>query len=94
MAGFAHRGRHGPGVPENNLAAFRAAIADGAGIECDLRLSCYGFALIFHDSSLERMCGIPAETEATKAAALLACHLQTLTSVFRGWARYSIWRVR
>lgn len=74
-AGFAHRGRHRPGVPENSVAAFRAAIADGAGIECDLRLSCDGFAMVFHDSSLERMCGIPAETEATKAAALLALPL-------------------
>lgn len=74
-AGFAHRGRHGPGIPENSFAAFRAAIADGAGIECDLRLSCDGFAMIFHDSSLDRMCGLPGETEATKAAALLALPL-------------------
>jgi glycerophosphoryl diester phosphodiesterase len=57
------------------VAAFRAAIADGAGIECDLRLSCDGFVMIFHDSSLDRMCGIAGETEACKAAALLALPL-------------------
>ena len=38
-AGFAHRGLHGPGAPENSMAAFRAGIAAGAGIECDVRLS-------------------------------------------------------
>src|SRR6478672_5913611 len=74
-AGFAHRGRHGPGVPENSLAAFRAAIAAGAGIECDLRLSCDGFAMVFHDSRLERMCGVAGETEASRAAGLMAIPL-------------------
>lgn len=57
------------------MAAFRAAIVDGAGIECDLRLSCDGFAMVFHDSSLTRMCGVAGETEATKAAALMALPL-------------------
>ena len=36
---FAHRGLHGPDTgPENSLAAFEAAVAQGYGIECDLRL--------------------------------------------------------
>lgn len=74
-AGFAHRGRHSPGVPENSLAAFRAAIAAGAGVECDLRLSRDGFAMIFHDSSLQRMCGIVAETESVHAATLMSLPL-------------------
>ncbi|WP_338502285.1 glycerophosphodiester phosphodiesterase family protein [Sphingomonas kaistensis] len=74
-AGFAHRGRHGPGVPENSLAAFRAAIAAGAGIECDLRLSSDGSAMIHHDSTLERMCGISAQTESLPAASLMALPL-------------------
>lgn len=69
-AGFAHRGLHGPGVPENSMAAFRAAIVPGAGIECDLRLSCDGFAMIFHDSDLQRLCGVGVETESLPAAAL------------------------
>lgn len=74
-AGFAHRGRHGAGVPENSMAAFREAVAAGAGIECDLRLSCDGFPVVFHDSTLERLCGIAAETESAKAAALMALPL-------------------
>jgi glycerophosphoryl diester phosphodiesterase len=53
------------------MAAFRAAIAAGAGIECDLRLSRDGFAIVFHDSSLERMCAVAAETESVHAATLM-----------------------
>ena len=57
--GFAHRGLHGPGVPENSIAAFEAAIAAGAGIECDLRLSADGVPIVFHDRDAVRMCGDP-----------------------------------
>jgi glycerophosphoryl diester phosphodiesterase len=74
-AGFAHRGLHGPGVPENSMAAFKAAIAAGAGIECDLRLSRDGFAMVFHDSDLTRLCGAAVETESLHAAALMALPL-------------------
>jgi glycerophosphoryl diester phosphodiesterase len=35
---YAHRGLHGPGVPENSLAA-DAAVARGFGIECDVQRS-------------------------------------------------------
>ncbi|MEO7504083.1 MAG: glycerophosphodiester phosphodiesterase family protein [Sphingomicrobium sp.] len=56
-AGFAHRGLHGAGVPENSMAAFDAAIALGAGIECDLRLTADGVLLIFHDRDGARLCG-------------------------------------
>lgn len=57
--GFAHRGLHGPGVPENSLAAFEAAIAAGAGIECDLRLTADGVPIVFHDRDALRLCGDP-----------------------------------
>jgi len=69
-AGFAHRGLHGPGVPENSLAAFRAAIAAGAGIECDVRLSADGEAMVFHDRDLRRLCGCDWQAETTRAEAL------------------------
>ena len=36
---IAHRGLHRPGLPENSMAAFRAAIANGYGIECDIQRS-------------------------------------------------------
>lgn len=52
---FAHRGLHGPGVPENSLAAFRAAIARGLGIECDVQRTGDGQAMVFHDWTLERL---------------------------------------
>ena len=53
------------------MAAFRAAIDADVGIECDLRLSRDGFAIMFHDSSLERLCGVDVETESLHAAALM-----------------------
>ena len=74
-AGFAHRGLHGPGVCENSMASFRAAIDADVGIECDLRLSRDGFAMVLHDSSLERLCGIPVEAESLHAAALMQFRL-------------------
>lgn len=74
-AGFAHRGLHGPGVPENSLAAFRAAVDLGAGIECDLRLSHDGFPMVFHDQALDRMCGIEADLSAQFATSLMAMRL-------------------
>jgi len=54
---FAHRGLHDTGVPENSLAAFRAAIAADLGIECDIRKSSDGRAMVFHDAGLERLTG-------------------------------------
>ena len=68
--GFAHRGLHGPGVPENSLAAFRAAIDIGAGIECDVRLSGDGEVMVFHDHDLRRMCASALAVEATRAGIL------------------------
>jgi len=68
--GFAHRGLHGRGVPENSLAAFRAAIDAGAGIECDVRLSSDGKVVIFHDHDLRRLCASALAVEATTAGAL------------------------
>jgi glycerophosphoryl diester phosphodiesterase len=52
---FAHRGLHGPGRPENSLAAFRAAIDAGHGIELDVRPSRDGQAIVFHDAELDRL---------------------------------------
>src|SRR5687767_5976352 len=52
---FAHRGLHGPGVPENSRAAFEAAIREGHGIELDVQASIAGFAFVFHDEKLDRL---------------------------------------
>jgi glycerophosphoryl diester phosphodiesterase len=54
----AHRGLWSPaGAPENSLAAFQAACAGGYGIELDVQITRDGEAVVFHDASLERMCG-------------------------------------
>ena len=68
--GFAHRGLHGPGVPENSLAAFRAAVDAGAGIECDVRLSGDGHVMVFHDHDLRRLCASALAVESASAASL------------------------
>ncbi len=68
--GFAHRGLHGPAAPENSLAAFRAAIAFGAGIECDVRLSGDGQVMVFHDHDLRRLCASALAVEAAPAEIL------------------------
>ena len=49
MIVYAHRGLHARGVPENTMAAFRAAAAQGYGIETDLRTDADGRLLLFHD---------------------------------------------
>lgn len=54
---FAHRGLHGGDVPENSRAAFRAAMAAGEGIECDVQLSRDGRLFVFHDATLDRLTG-------------------------------------
>lgn len=55
---IAHRGLHGApggGAVENTMAAFRAAIAAGYGIECDLRPARGGLPVVFHDETLDRL---------------------------------------
>lgn len=74
-AGFAHRGLHGPGVPENSMAAFRAALDAGAGIECDVRLSGDGEVMVFHDHDLRRLCASALAVESATAQILSAQRL-------------------
>lgn len=68
--GFAHRGLHGSGRPENSLRAFAAAIEAGAGIECDLRLTADNRILVFHDADARRLCGSLAVIGRSRAADL------------------------
>lgn len=55
--GYAHRGLHGNGVPENSMLAFRKALEGGYGIEFDVHLMKDGNLAIIHDSSLMRTAG-------------------------------------
>jgi glycerophosphoryl diester phosphodiesterase len=54
---FAHRGLHGRGVPENSLAAFQKAREKGLGVELDVRFTSDKKVVVFHDDTLERLCG-------------------------------------
>jgi len=56
---YAHRGLHDAILPENSLAAFDAAAAAGYGIELDVQVSADGQAMVFHDTTLKRLCGRP-----------------------------------
>ncbi len=57
------------------MAAFRAALDAGVGIECDVRLSRDHVPILFHDPSLERLCGTKVETGSLNAAALMRFRL-------------------
>ena len=62
---FAHRGYHNKEklIPENSMAAFRAAVAHGYGIELDIHITRDGKVVVFHDDTLERMCGEHSKVE-------------------------------
>lgn len=54
---YAHRGLHSKGVPENSLAAFRAAVDHGYGAEFDVHLLKDGGLAVIHDAKLLRTTG-------------------------------------
>lgn len=54
---YAHRGLHDAEKPENSMAAFRAALEHGYGIELDIHLMKDGNLAVIHDSSLKRTAG-------------------------------------
>lgn len=58
---YAHRGLfdNQSEAPENSLAAFRKAVEAGYGIEFDVQLSKDNKLVVFHDDTLQRMCGVP-----------------------------------
>ncbi|WP_435200250.1 glycerophosphodiester phosphodiesterase family protein [Qipengyuania sp. 902] len=71
---YAHRGLHGAGRIENSASAFRAAIAAGFGIECDIQRSADDVAMVFHDWDFTRLIGRPE-----KSASLTAAEWKTLS---------------
>lgn len=74
---FAHRALHDrkAGRPENSPAAFRAAIAAGYGIECDIQPSADGVPMVFHDYDLRRLTGVPGHIRGRSAPELGATRL-------------------
>ncbi len=69
---LAHRALHdrAGGRPENSAAAFRAAIAAGYGIECDIQPSADGVPMVFHDYDTRRLTGEPGRVASRSAAEL------------------------
>ena len=63
---FAHRGLHkrDKSVPENSLPAFERAAREGYGIELDVQLSKDGQVVVFHDDTLDRVCGVHGRVDA------------------------------
>ena len=60
---YAHRGLHGPRAPENSMAAFKAALIRGYGIEFDVHLMKDGTLAVIHDASLKRTAGVDVNIE-------------------------------
>ncbi|MBR3973486.1 MAG: glycerophosphodiester phosphodiesterase [Oscillospiraceae bacterium] len=54
---YAHRGFHNETRPENSMAAFRAALDQGYGIELDIHLIKDGNLAVMHDCDLKRTTG-------------------------------------
>lgn len=73
---YAHRGLHGQGVPENSMAAFRAALEGGYGIELDVHLLKDGNLAIMHDSDLLRTTGCQGKIEDLTTSQLQNYHLE------------------
>lgn len=71
---IAHRGLHdtAAGVLENCPKAFEAAIAGNYAIECDVQPTSDGEAIVFHDSTLERLTTSSGRVDARTAADLKA----------------------
>ena len=70
---FAHRGLHSrdKAVPENSLEAFRLAAEAGYGIELDVQLSKDGQVVVFHDNTLDRVCGVHGRVQAESSGIIL-----------------------
>lgn len=67
---YAHRGLHDEEKPENSMAAFRAALEAGYGIELDIHLMKDGQLAVIHDASLSRVAGKDVKIEELTAEQL------------------------
>jgi glycerophosphoryl diester phosphodiesterase len=67
-----HRGASA-GAPENTLAAFRLALAQGAdGVELDVRRCRTGEVVVLHDADASRVAGVPLRVDDASLAELRA----------------------
>jgi len=72
---YAHRGLWGGDIPENSLRAFEAAAREGVGCELDVRVTADRKLVVFHDATLERMCGRAERVDALSFLDLRKLHL-------------------
>lgn len=74
---IAHRGFHDADARylENTVAAAEAAISRGFAVECDLRVTADGEAMVFHDESLDRLTGRAGRVDQTTGADIAATPL-------------------
>lgn len=78
---YAHRGlwnTNEPGAenrPENSLAAFRAAVEKGYGIELDVHQTSDGHLVVHHDDWLTRLTGTGIQIAKSTLDEVRACHL-------------------
>ncbi|MBS1664776.1 MAG: glycerophosphodiester phosphodiesterase [Bacteroidetes bacterium] len=91
---IAHRGLHSPTVPENSLAAFKAAMDNQYAIELDVQVIADHEVVVFHDDNIQRMCGTSKPVDTLVRQDLGFCVLKSgaqnrqetiplLTEVFR-----------
>lgn len=72
---YAHRGLHSEGIPENSLAAFKAAKEAGYGVELDVHMAADGALVVIHDSTLNRVTGEAGTVEDMTLEQLRHCRL-------------------
>ena len=59
LMNYTHRGLYNnEDLPENSLGAFGNAVNNRYGIELDIQLSKDNIPMVFHDSTLKRICGV------------------------------------
>ena len=76
---YAHRGAS-QDFPEMTMAAYEEAVKQGAdGLECDLRLSKDGVAVLWHDADLQRCANNKAVVSGSSYARLKEIYPQILT---------------
>lgn len=73
----AHRGLHdiNKGVPENSILSYKNAIDNGFAIEIDIHITKDGQVAVFHDDTLNRVCGIDKKISEMTYEELKSCRL-------------------
>ena len=84
---IAHRGLYSEdqSIPENSLPAFARGADLGYGVELDVQLTRDGQVVVFHDNTLERMCGVPQridELDLAKLRELRLCNTEERIPLF------------